>query len=219
MKGDTTNMNPSQYNILENSWIRCWTILCPQNSGNSLKQKIIQLYNDPLRKYHTIQHLTECIELLQMNHLCTINVAEIEIAFWFHDAIYDLHATDNEERSADFAKQELFDANVSNEIISRIIELILVTKHASNPKYLDQMLMVDIDLSILGAPRSRYIEYENQIREEYTWVSESIFKENRKALLMEFLSRNKIYNTMYFQKNNEDQARKNLRFSIENILS
>ncbi len=219
MKGDITNMISSQYNILENSWIRCWTILCPQNSGNSLKQKIIRLYNDPRRKYHTIQHLAKCIELLQTNHLCTINVTEIEIALWFHDAIYDLHATDNEERSADFAKQELLDANVTNEIISRIIELILVTKHASNPKNLDQMLMVDIDLSILGAPRSCYIEYENQIREEYKWVSKAIFKENRKALLMKLLSRDKIYNTVYFQKNNEDQARENLRFSIDTILS
>jgi predicted metal-dependent HD superfamily phosphohydrolase len=81
------------------------------------------------------------------------------------------------------------------------------------------MLIVDIDLSILGSPRSRFIEYEKQIREEYSRVPNEIFNERRRALLMKFLFNKHIYNTPYFQNNYEDKARDNLAYSIKNILS
>ncbi len=220
MKSDTINLNSfQQISILDQSWNRCWRTLCTINNGNSLKQKIIKLHNQHHRKYHTIQHLAECIKHLQNNYSYISNPEEIEIALWFHDAIYDIHATDNEEKSAELAFQELLKANVSNEKILRIHQLILATKHSFSPKHSNQMLIVDIDLSILGSPQSRFLEYEKQIREEFHSVPKAIFQKHRISLLMNFLDKDSIYNTLYFHNNFEKQARENINFSINNILS
>jgi len=35
---------------------------------------------------------------------------EIEVALWFHDAIYDVKGHDNERLSADWAKKSVLDA-------------------------------------------------------------------------------------------------------------
>lgn len=57
------------------------------------------------------------------------------------------------------------------------------------------MLLVDIDLSILGAPRARFDEYEAQVRAEYGWVPRFLFRTKRRDVLAGFLARHSIYNT------------------------
>ena len=39
----------------------------------------------------------------------------------------------------------------------------------------DAQLLVDIDLAILGASKSRYDQYEKQVRFEYQWVDEVLY--------------------------------------------
>ncbi len=78
----------------------------------------------------------------------------------------------------------------------------------------DQQLVVDIDLSILGAPEERFDEYEQQIRQEYSWVDEAVFRSVRGKILQEFLARPAIYSTRTFQDLLERCARANLERSI-----
>ncbi|MCP3930382.1 MAG: N-methyl-D-aspartate receptor NMDAR2C subunit, partial [Bacteroidetes bacterium] len=165
--------------ILNQSWLRCWKNLSSLNQLESLKEKLIIAYSEPHRKYHTISHLNDCLTLLNHNYSSAAKPTEIELALWFHDAIYDVHAVNNEEMSADFASKELIKVGLPKKRIELIVELILSTKHSAAPKYIDHMLISDIDLAILGAPRSSFVKYEAKIREEYEWVSESIFQENR----------------------------------------
>jgi predicted metal-dependent HD superfamily phosphohydrolase len=78
----------------------------------------------------------------------------------------------------------------------------------------DQQLLVDIDLSILGAPQARFDEYERQVRREYAWVDEPIFRSVRSSILKEFLARPSIYSTTSFRDRLENSARENLKRSI-----
>ena len=82
------------------------------------------------------------------------------------------------------------------------------------PETPDQQLIVDIDLSILGAPLERFFEYERQVRQEYSWVDEAIFRSVRSRILQEFLARPSIYSTMIFRDRLERPARENLKRSI-----
>jgi predicted metal-dependent HD superfamily phosphohydrolase len=139
------------------------------------------------------------------------------MALWFHDAIYELSASDNESKSADWAMAELLAAGVATEAAQRIHGLVLITGHAAMPVTQDERLVVDIDLSILGAPPARFAEYEAQVRREYAWVPEPEFRDKREALLASFLARRSIYATNHFQERFEAQARRNLIGSIETL--
>ena len=70
-------------------------------------------------------------------------------------------------------------------------------------------MLVDIDLSILGADKVSFAEYECNIRKEYRWVEALHYRIERKKVLQNFLVQ-RIYQTDYFYKRKERQARKNL---------
>jgi predicted metal-dependent HD superfamily phosphohydrolase len=136
--------------------------------------------------------------------------AEVEVALWFHDAIYDLKSSQNEELSAVLAEKALLASGVSSDSASLVRNLILVTQHTGVPKTLDEQVLVDIDLAILGAPEVRFAEYERQIRDEYSHVPGLLFRIKRKAILRSFLARAAIYNTPALHGRLEVRARKNL---------
>jgi predicted metal-dependent HD superfamily phosphohydrolase len=74
--------------------------------------------------------------------------------------------------------------------------------------------MVDVDLSILGRDRDRFLEYEEQIRREY---AASVFASKRAEILERFLGRSRIFSTDWFRQKYEEQARKNLENSISRL--
>jgi predicted metal-dependent HD superfamily phosphohydrolase len=203
--------------MLQSSWQRCWTALGASGDSRALMQRLVSAYEEPHRKYHTVQHLSECLSLCEQNLDLAVEPGEVEIALWFHDAIYDVKASDNEARSAEWAQSELTRAGVAPERIVRITQHILATRHAALPVGQDQMLLVDIDLSILGAARARFDEYEKQVRAEYGWVPGILFRRKRREVLEEFLAREPIYNTPRLRQKLESQARENLAYSIERL--
>lgn len=167
-------------------------------------------YAEPRRAYHTAQHVDECLMHLDRVRAYAMRPAEIELALWFHDAIYDTHASHNEERSAEWASRELESVDAPAEIVDRIRALILVTRHDAIPSAPDEQLLVDADLSILGASRERFDEYEAQVRREYSWVPEFVFRRERGKILRAFLARPSIYSTPWFRDSLETRARANL---------
>jgi predicted metal-dependent HD superfamily phosphohydrolase len=137
------------------------------------------------------------------------------LALWFHDAIYDVKRHDNEEKSADWARTSASTAGVSAEVCDRVYSLILTTRHKAVPRGTDAEILVDVDLSILGAAPDRFDEYERQVRGEYAWVPEFIFRRERKAVLKEFLARPRIFSSTHFRDRYEQQARSNIERSLE----
>lgn len=206
--------------MLLSSWLRCWRSLQACGDGGdgiALMQKLTTAYAEPQRSYHTIQHLNECLALLEPHLELAEHPAEVEIALWFHDAVYDVEGKDNEARSASWAQTELIAAQVTPEAVERIKKLIMATCHAALAQGRDQQLLVDVDLAILGAPRARFIEYEEQVRKEYDWVPGWLFRRKRRGILKEFLARDPIYNTPQIRARLEGQARENLAYSLSQL--
>ena len=139
------------------------------------------------------------------------------MALWFHDAIYDTSRRDNEERSAQWARKSALSAGLSPERAERIAGLVLATKHDAVPLGSDAGLLVDIDLAILGSETARFEAYEMQIREEYAWVRESVYRQARRQILEGFLNREWIYSTAFFRAEHEARARENLSRSVARI--
>ncbi len=205
--------------MLKSSWRRCWCGIGAYGDGLDLMQRLLSAYEEPQRRYHSLQHLVECLDLFTHHMGQAREPTEVEIALWFHDAVYDVKATDNEEQSAAWAEEELTVSGVKPERIQRVKELILATRHSVQPHGHDQQLLVDIDLAILGAPTDRFDTYEAQVRAEYEWVPEVLFCSKRRDILRGFLTRHSIFATNPFRHEREEQARANLARSIERLAN
>jgi predicted metal-dependent HD superfamily phosphohydrolase len=195
-------------------WNRLWSTLGATHADEALFYNIVARYNEPHRKYHTLQHLAECLSHLDEVQQLAARPAEIELALWFHDSIYDVRRQDNEERSAEWAHASAEAASLPAEVCDRVRDLVLVTRHNAAPRSTDEAILVDIDLSILGAAPQRFVEYETAIREEYNWVPRFVFDFKRRSILKEFRRRDPIFCISHFAKRFEQQARENLERSL-----
>lgn len=161
-------------------------------------------YAEPHRRYHTLEHIEHC--LAEFDPRRAREPEAVELAIWFHDAIYDTRRSDNEERSAAWLLELMPEQKAA-------AAMIRVTKD-HRPSTPDEALLVDVDLAILGQPEARFDRYEKQIREEYAWVPSIVFNMKRKSILKGFLERPFIYHSEPFRAKYEDAARRNLARSL-----
>jgi predicted metal-dependent HD superfamily phosphohydrolase len=197
-------------------WQQAWPAL-GASGGDALHAELLARYAEPHRAYHTPQHLAECLALFEESRALAERPAEVEIALWFHDAIYDVHRHDNEATSADWARTALLSAGAAPDVAERVAALVLATRHSVAPATADEQLLVDIDLAILGAAPARFAEYEAQIRVEYGFVPPTVFNEKRGAILAGFLARPVLYGTAALRARFEAVARGNLQHAIASL--
>ena len=197
------------------SWQRAWSGLGASGDGLAVRDALLAAWDEPQRRYHTLRHLRDCLALLEPQLALAEHPAEVEIAVWFHDAVYDTKAQDNEVRSAQRADEALAGAGVPLAAVQRVHALVMATRHDAMPDTVDERLLVDVDLAILGAEPERFDEYEAEVREEYAWVPGAVFRHRRHEILEEFLERPSIYSTPEFCSRFEEQARENLRRAID----
>jgi predicted metal-dependent HD superfamily phosphohydrolase len=196
------------------TWRRAWTELGATHCDDQTLRSLVLAYEEPERAYHSYAHIRDCFDVFtKLSHLAQRSW-EIRIALWFHDAVYDSKRSDNELRSAEWAKETAIRFGVAPAVAHRIHGLVMATRHQAVPADADQQVLVDVDLSILGAEGYRFAEYERGIRWEYRWVPRPLFKGKRKAILKSFLEREWIYNTRECRELYEQRARENLARSI-----
>ena len=193
-------------------WVRLWKAADLRGDSQPWFRDLLTRYSEPHRQYHNIQHIEECWAAFEQASSQAEHPVALELAIWFHDAIYDPRRSDNEEQSAILALKCLEQsAYRERQLVS---DLILATKtHVAN-NIPDAPLLLDIDLSILGKPAARFAEYEAGIRAEYSFVPIALYAEKRAAILRSFLSRPRIFTTEAFFNHFEAQARRNLTASI-----
>ena len=199
------------------SWAAAWQGLGAESAGEELHRRLVGCWSEKHRHYHTLQHLRECFEQFDASRALARKPAEIAIAIWFHDAFYDPERDDNEQRSADWARDAATDAGIAQATAQRLHELVMATKHEVMPEDADTRLLVDIDLSILGAPPARFEESDEQIRREYAHVPEPEWKVGRRKVLLNFLDRERLYGTDRYHDLLEAQARENLQRALDRL--
>lgn len=198
---------------LLNNWQRSTEQLQLGNCDTTYK-KLVRKWNGFGRHYHTLQHLRSCLNELHDLDTDSAVSANLSIALWFHDAIYNTFRFDNEQRSAEWAKRFLTEHGATEHVANHIFSLIMATRHASTPESSEAALLVDIDLSILGSAESEYELFEANVRKEYWWVPKRRFAAARSKILSAFLQNNSIYYTAHFRSQYEDTARINLQRAL-----
>lgn len=171
-------------------------------------------YAENHRHYHTPRHIESMLRHMDTVAELAEHPAEVELAIWFHDAVYRPFSSTNELDSAKWAHQFLSDNGFNKSGIDRVYNLIMATRHHCDVVTRDEQLLVDIDLSILGAPADIYDQFEQNVRKEYQQVPSIIFRKKRKEILKSFLSRDSIYYLTYFREKYEQAAKLNLERAI-----
>lgn len=200
----------------QTGWQKTWRQLGAEGSAE-LYALIYAGYSEPHRSYHTLQHLHECFRHFEQLQDQAEHPAEVELAIWFHDAIYKSASKDNEQKSAEWAKASAIAHDLPDAVGDRVYSLIMATKHDATPTSRDAEVLVDVDLGILAAEPDRFDEYERQVRTEYEWVPEPIYRLERGKILQGLMGRSQIYSTSLFRQQYEAKARQNLIRSLAKL--
>jgi predicted metal-dependent HD superfamily phosphohydrolase len=199
------------------SWRQAWQDAGVAQADAALHRAVIACWSEPHRRYHTLQHLRECLDQFGEVRALAERPGEVALGLWFHDAFYEPRRDDNEARSADWARACMLEAGAHEQAASRVHALIMETRHKAAAEGADAQLLVDIDLSILGAPAQRFDESDLQVRAEYAHVPEADWRTGRRAILQGFLARPQLYVTGYFHSRLEGRARENLQRALARL--
>lgn len=173
-------------------------------------------YSEAHRAYHTMEHVRACLGWLDRYRIEAERPAEIELALWFHDVIYDPTRGDNEARSAEFATTWMRTLSVPADVIDRVAQLVMSTQ-AHRATSGDAALLSSIDLAILGSEEEEYARFEQAVRREYAQVSQDAYRQERARVLSGFLERTVIFAHEPIAEALEAQARTNLSSALAGL--
>ena len=185
-------------------------------AATAVLDELVHAYSEPGRHYHNLDHIAALLQLLDRHGEAVRNREAVELAIFFHDAVYVPTRSDNEAVSAALARARLMELGAGDALVSEVERLILATRHGASVADADSdpdlALLVDLDLSILGAERPAYAAYAQAIRREYAIVPNLLYRPGRRRVLAEFLARPRIYATPHLRDLWEDAARANLEW-------
>ena len=185
----------------------------------ALMDRLRVRYAEPQRHYHTWDHIEALLGHYRRWVRYLHRPGPVLWALYWHDAVYDPQAKDNEEQSACLLEQEAV-GHLSPDDIDFAAVIIRATADHSLPASLtardteDLSLFLDLDLSILGAPEAVYDRYEEAIRAEYAFVPDEAFRTGRCAILTGFLGRDRLYFTDIAHAEWDALARANLARAV-----
>lgn len=189
--------------------------------SGAVRDELIARYSEPHRRYHTLTHIEDCLAQVAASMDMDENQRTLmDVAIWFHDAIYDATRSDNEAESAKLAADRLAAEGAPQAFIDEVVRLILLTAgHSVQAEDVLGARLVSIDLSILGAEPDRYDAYAAAIREEYAHVPEPLYRAGRAAILGRFLESDALFADPIWAERFEAQARANLTREIADLTA
>lgn len=209
-------VSPERVQALQGQWVRLLDGFGVSiDAAHASFDQLVEAYSEPHRNYHTLEHLVEVLRVV--GRLAVADRPAVQLAVWYHDAVYDPKASDNEEQSSDWADRDLRGFLVPDATRETVRTLILATKHTDAPAGPDAAAFLDADLAILGAAEARYARYAADIRKEYEWVPAEQYRAGRRAVLEGFLKRERIYRTAVMFEEGEAAARRNLGWEIQQL--
>lgn len=179
-----------------------------------LSEELVERWSERHRSYHDLSHLLRVLESIEIlteprEH------PELMAAAWFHDAVYQGQAGTDEQQSADLARNRLGMAGWDRDRCLRVADLILVTvDHRPDQDDQEAQVLVDADLSVLGADTATYAEYARDIRDEYRHVPDTEFAPARARILTRLLDKPALFHTEPGLELWEERARNNVRDEI-----
>ncbi|KAJ6482489.1 hypothetical protein C8R45DRAFT_1001630 [Mycena sanguinolenta] len=181
-------------------------------------------YCESQRRYHTLEHISYMLRALESTGQQNKTIA---LAVWFHDCVYDpVKGGPWNERESIRIFEEFADSTRSQrmtdlkEPVSALIEATILHRLPEVlPTRLDAAevaVFLDLDMSILADSPRAYEKYAQQIREEYSHVSEEAYRMGRSKVLQSFLLHERIFLGPETEVM-EQRARENIQDEIDRL--
>lgn len=180
-----------------------------------LREDLLARWSESHRKHHNVAHLHEMLDAIGLLADAGIEFDReaVELAAWFHDAVYEIGRDDNEDRSAGLARELLESSPIRDEVA----RLVLVTKtHKVADDDINGAVLSDADLSVLASEPLRYRAYAAAVREEYADVPDDVFKPARAQVLSSLLD-GSLFHTAVGRERWEERARRNVAEEIREL--
>jgi predicted metal-dependent HD superfamily phosphohydrolase len=140
------------------------------------------------------------------------------LAAWFHDAVYDPNATDNEARSARLAEEVLRGLRVPDVLVAEVARLVeLTATHDPDPGDHDGAVLCDADLAVLASGPEEYGRYVEGVRREYQHLDDALFARGRGDVLRRLLARDPLFSTELGRVEWEARARANVERELRSL--
>lgn len=180
-------------------------------------------YAEPHRAYHTQAHIDAMLAGFRDLDRAIVHADAVELAIWYHDAIYDPAAADNEHRSAELLRAKLAGL-VDHGMLAQAEALVRWTADHRIPsglppdQHLEAALFLDLDMAGLGTDRTTFDAYERGIAAEFVPVYGSVrFGAGRMQFLNAMLERPRLFHSTRFHQLYDAAARTNLRRALARL--
>ena len=178
---------------------------------------LLEQYESVGRFYHTLNHIQQCLTQLDAAipkaALTEEAVAKVEVAIWFHDAIYEPGSSQNEALSAELFEKKA-ESFSNKEVVRDISRSIVETNHRHSPSSELSKWVVDLDLSGMGLSNEKFQNDGEFVRKELTHLSDQEYVDSQIKFFKGLLARERIYHTDYFYNQYEQPARQNIQTQL-----
>lgn len=202
----------------------------------TLRESLLERWAEPHRHYHDRRHLSEVLRSLDWLEAQELDQSPAarqtalvaQLAGWWHDAVYDGMAGQDEQRSAALAASDLAGAGPGLKgepdapalpagVLQRVREAIEMTTEHQPGGDPAQCLLNDADLRVLARPEASYDRYVAQVRLDYAHVSDADFASGRAHVLRSLLAGERLFVTATGHRAWEATARANLERELRDL--
>ncbi len=201
-----------------------WIVTCQEVGASDdvagAGARLLAAYGDASRRYHDLHHLADVLDHVDLLADVATDVNAVRLAAWFHDSVYDPHASDNEERSAALAEHELAALRTPRQVVDEVARLVRLTAgHDPAAGDLNGAVLCDADLGVLGRSPEGYAAYAGAVRQEYAFVDDATFRSGRSVILRSLLDQPSIFRTTEATAWWEANARRNLTHELTTLAT
>ena len=187
-----------------------WESVMPGH--DALFLDLLDRWGEEHRRYHGRTHLLAVLEALDLLCAPATPPRTVQLAAWFHDAVYRGAAGQDEEDSARLAEERLAHAGLPGADIEEVARLVRLTSdHRPEPGDDDGALLCDADLSVLGGEPEPYARYVAAVREDYAHIGDADFAAGRAAVVRRLLDLDPLFHSERARELWLDAARRNLQ--------
>jgi predicted metal-dependent HD superfamily phosphohydrolase len=186
---------------------------------------VLGRHRDPARHYHGIRHVKWVVHhgrqlaASSTPPLETDQLDQVVAAAFFHDAVYDPTATDNEAASARLAVCALGELGWLADATAHVASMIEATAghDLADSDDLATAVLVAADLGVLAADPARYTEYARSVRREYAHLDEDTWRAGRMSFIRSMLDRSTLFPARLGLADWERLARANLTAELATL--